>query len=449
MKKITNKKSSIPPTYEECQMLIALNNSVQELKSKKINEEPSKSKLQSSNIRDNTSVNKQNSIKPEYKYDKVQKTNLVESRSKTPNQPTIRKDKLINVNREIQLINERIERKNENLYRNPNEKANKEDYNYLVLNTDENRYSKNNDKYDLKINKPDPIIYNSNVKDSNSNNKYIKLNVNENPKYKNIYNPQLYTKIIPKYLLDNDKGKNQNNHIGTNNNQDSNKNLVTNRAISARPNRISNNIITSSNVNHNNSNNNLIMSKNLNSNPLNKISIDKEKEIFINKILDSKAKKNLISNIYNSIESKNMLNEYKNHQCKIQLVNNKENNQLIRPISSRDRVIVNPNGYNILSKNNHPINPANILNSQISNNYNKNNNIIKKDILNYNDKYNLISPIKIGDNVKKPLNYNLLNNDNFLNNNSNQRYPFLDRNIYLNIKLNNANKPININPYKK
>ena len=450
IKKIINKKVSVPPTYVECQMLIALNNSVQEAKSKKINDETMKIKLQTSNNKENSSITKQNPINNEdNKYEKIQKTNQVEIRSKTPNQPTIRKDKLINVNKEIQLINERVERKND-IYKIQNEKAKKVDYINLVLNTDENRYSKNTDKYDLKINKPDPIIYNSNLKENSNNNKYIKLNLNENPKYKNIYNPQLYSKINSKYLLDNEKGKNLNNNISSiNTNQDSNKNVNTNRAISARPNRISNNPIMSNN-NHNNSNGNLIVNKNLNSNPLSKNSNDKEKDGFINKILDSKAKKNIISNIYNGVELKNALNEYKNPFSNLNIGNYKENNQLIRPISTRDRVMVNSSGYNILSKNNYPINPANILNSQNNNNnYNKNNNIIKKDILNYNDKFNIISPIRIDNIIKKPLNNNLLNNDNFLTNNNNQRYPFLDRNIYLNIKSNNVNKPININPYKK
>lgn len=444
------KKNNIPPTYEECQMLIALNNSIQEGKSKKLNVEPPKNKIQNENLKDNPSIIKQNSNKIEKKYEKIQKTNQIETRSKTPNQPTLRKDKLINANREIQLINERVERNNDNLYRNINEKPKMDEYINFVLNTDENRHSKNVDKFDLKINKPDSIIYNSNIKDNNSNNKYIKLNLNENPKYKNIYNPQLYSKRNPKLILDDDKGKNPNNDISTSNNninnQDSNKYSIGNRAISARPNRISNNPITSNIININNLNNNVIINKKLNSNPLSKISNDKDKDLFVNKILDSKAKKNIISNIYNSIESKNMLNDYKNPNSKINIIN--KDNQVIRPISSRDRVVVNPNGYNVLSKNIHPINPVNLLNSQINNDYNKNLNIIKKDILNYNDKFNLISPMKIGDNIKKPVNYNLLNNDNLLSNN-NQRYPLLDRNIYLNIKLNNVNKPININPYKK
>lgn len=444
-KKIINKKSNIPPTYEECQMIIALNNSVQEGKTKKIKEEQTRNKILSSNSKEVSIANKQNPIKIENKNEKVQKTNQVESRSKTPNQPVVRKDKYINANKEIQLINER---KKENLYNNVNSKQNKEDYSKLILNTDENRYSKNSDKYDLKLNKPDPIIYNSNVKENNSNNKYIKLNINENPKYKNIYNPQLYSKINPKYLLENENRKYPNNKINRIINQDTNKNIVSNRAISARPNRISNNLVIN-NSNQNNSNNNLLISKNLNTNLLSKNSIEKEKHLLVNKILDEKAKKNIISNIYNNIDSKNLLNEFKNQQSNI-ILNNKENNQLTRPISSRDRVMVNPSGYNILSKNNHPINPANLINSQITNNYNKNNNFIKKDIMNYNDKINLISPIKLGDNIKKPLNMNLLNNENFLNGNSNnQKYGFLDRNIYLNIKLNSVNKPININPYKK
>jgi hypothetical protein len=438
---ILNKKVNIPPTYEECQMFIALNNSVQEAKLKRINDESNKNKLQTCNTKENSLVNKQYPIKIENRYEKVQKTSQVDSRCKTPNQPTIRKDKLINANKEIQLINGR---KNENIYRNLNEKADKEDYSNFILNTDENRYSKNSNKYDLKINKPDPIIYNSNVKENNTNNKYIKLNLNENSNYKYIYNPQLYTKINPKYLLDNDKGKNPPSNVNTNNNQELNKNLVSNRAISARPNRISNNLVSNI-ININKSNNNLLISKN--TNQLSKISNDKEKDLMVNKILESKAKRNIISNIYNSIDSKNFLNDYKNPTSNINIIN-KENYQLIRPISSRDRGMVNQASYNILSKNNHPINPANVFNSQINNNYNKNNNIIKKDILNYNEKINLKSPIKIGDNVKRPLNLNLLNNENFLSNNNNQKYLFLDRNVYLNIKLNSVNKPININPYK-
>jgi hypothetical protein len=85
-----------------------------------------------------------------------------------------------------------------------------------------------------------------------------------------------------------------------------------------------------------------------------------------------------------------------------------------------------------------------------------NQNYLRKDILGiYTDRQN-ITPVKLIDNNKRILNNNI-NVNNHVNDifsfrkNMNSNLNNIDRNVYMNIKLNtsSSNKPIYINPYNK
>jgi len=436
------RKSKILPKDEDFKILIALNNSVSENKSSQIDD--LKNKLEKSSLKVNPNTRQINPTKNEINYQKIQKNNQVENRSKTPNQPIFRKENVIKQEKNISIHKPNPDNLNGQIFINKIENSDKKNYNNLILNTDENKYSNNLIKgMDIKINKinQNRINYNSkeNKLPTENNYNYIKLNINENPKYKNIYNPQIYNKIQSKNQIESEKIKNLNVIL------EPNKNITPIRAISARVNR-NENINASNKKEENYINNNINISKNFNSNPLSKNLKEKENDILMSKLIDNKNK--IIMNLFNNNLESNNLNNHKNQNSKINILSKENINQLVRPISTRDRVLVNPNGYNVLSKNTNIINQNHLLNSQNINNYNKNINLIKRDILIYNEKFNLISPIRIGDNLKKPIHNNLLNNENFLNLNNinNQKFQNLEKNNNFNIKFN---KPINISHSRK
>ena len=407
-KKLKNDLNKIPPTYEEYKNLISLhnssnnnkileniNNSFNKADSNKIKDYSSKIKIEPIIIKKNIND----------KYDKNNQ-NLV--RSRTPNQPTNRKENFINKN-------ERNSKEN-NLIQNNSKKQN---LNNLNEKSDE-CYQKN---YINILQKPPSKL----IEENNSNKNYIKLNYHNE---KNIYDNNLYSK---------EKPKNINNNIEIQKEKD--KEVV--RAFSARPNRITSNnpVLISSN-----SNNHLII-KNFNSNPNDVKNFEKDLDYALNKNLNSN-KKNYLSNNYNN--NQNILKSKNSYEIKNNYSNNQNNIISSRPGSTRDKILNNINNYNLLSKNNNQNNYNYLLNPQKINNINNyppSNNVVKKDIHNLENKFNIISPMKIAENSKRIGSANINNNDICLKNND--RTNILDKNMYLNLKLNNEYKAIIINNYRK
>ncbi len=121
----SSRKTHIPPTYEECQMLISLNNSVTETKSKRLEEEI-KLKLQKSSSNDNKNqniistnannkFNENESINRQYQ--KITNTNQISnSRSKTPNNKNNHNENINNAKQGIVIQKQiNVERKIENV----------------------------------------------------------------------------------------------------------------------------------------------------------------------------------------------------------------------------------------------------------------------------------------------------------------------------------------------
>lgn len=84
-----------------------------------------------------------------------------------------------------------------------------------------------------------------------------------------------------------------------------------------------------------------------------------------------------------------------------------------------------------------------------------NQNNLKKDILGLNTDRHVVTPIKLLDNNKRIINtqnQNIHPNEYYsLRKNNNSNLNNIDRNVYMNIRLNNvsAGKPAYINPYNK
>lgn len=424
---IVKKKYKIPPTYEEYQMILALNNSINETNniSKRINNLDYLNLQKSQNNNIYQSIDEKNSkIKRDINYEKISKTNLNSTRSKTPNTQINRKQNFIN---EGKITKEKSDKDSKN-----NILRDKKIQMQDILNSEIylNSLPNSNEKkiIDRKVIKNVKPNYNDSIESLEKireiNHTPIKIDYsNINPNYKNIYKPQIYNQI------NHDQGSKKENLRMINNNMILDKKNIPIRAISARPAVGSSNQALSSQNNSKSNPINCILGKNYNSNPLSSNIKEREIEKNINKMLDPRN-----SNIIKDNMTKNQSNLLYN------------NNLQIRAVSSRDRVLYMPSNYNILSKNN---NQNKYLNNPILNNNNqsKNNNIIKKEILNnLNDKFNIITP-KLGDNNKKIGNV-LLGND-FLSKNNEKEKGHFDRNLYLNLKINSSNKPVNILQMRK